>query len=140
MSRILFLSKKAREKGTYPVKITVTDSYKRLVSVGNILTAAWWLTDFNGTVINGKSNTTLDITNPLVVVMYGDDLQITDKTKGENQRVLTLRGTYTSEFGTGLPFTYSVAFEIVNELVIDIDLTVSQLEYAFVRDDTEAYV
>lgn len=140
MSRVLFLSKKARERGTYPVKFTVKDSSALLVNAGNITSLYWWLTDFNGTVINSRSRVEISQANPFYVVLTDEDLQITDKTKGENNRLLTIRGTYNSTLGTDLPFTYSISFEVLNELVVDIDLLITTLDYTFVRDDVEMYV
>lgn len=140
MSRILHLNKRARELGTYPVKFTVTDNSGLLVNAGNISTINWWLTDFSGVIINGRSNISLLPANPFYVVLSGNDLQITDKAKGENGRILTLRGTYDSTFGNDLPFTFTVSFGVINELVIDVELGISISEYALIGEDFGSYV
>lgn len=134
MSRIFHLAKFAQERGTYPIKLTIKDSYKLVVNTGNINEINWWLTDSSGNIINGRSNESIAVANPLFLVLKDEDLQITDKTVGENFRLVTFRGTYNSDLGNDLPFTYVVSFNISNSVIVDSDLFINVVDTVFSAD------
>lgn len=135
MPRIVHLDKLAQEEGTYPVKFTFKDILRQLVSSDAITSVDWWLSDMSGNIINSRSQVAIAaITNPLYLVLFGDDLQIMNKENGYEERVVTLRGLYNSDFGIGLPFTYAVSFTLLNNLVIASNLNVSVVEVIFTGD------
>jgi hypothetical protein len=135
MPRITQLDKIAQEEGTYPIKFTFKDSFRQLVDEEAITSVNWWLSDMSGSIINSRSQVSIaEITNPLYLVLFGDDLQIMDKGSGYEQRIVTLKGLYNSSFGAGLPFTYAVSFTLLNNLVIASNLNVSVVEVIFTGD------
>ena len=86
-------------------------------------------------MINARSDVAVDtISNPYYLVLSGDDLQIINKLQGEESRVVTLKGTYNSVYGNNLPFTYTVSFTILNQLVIATDLFASVTDMVFSED------
>ena len=135
MPRITHLDKIAQEEGTYPVKFTFKDSLRQLVNADAITSVDWWLSDMSGTVINNRSQVTVAaITNPLYIVLFGDDLQILEKANGYEERIVTLKGLYNSDFGVGLPFTYAVSFTLLNNIMIASNLNISIVDVIFTGD------
>lgn len=132
MPRIKHLDKIAQEEGTYPVKFTFKDSLRQLVSADAITSVDWWLSDMGGNVINNRSEVSVaGITNPLYIVLFGDDLQIMEKENGYEERLVTLRGLYNSDRGAGLPFTYAISFTLLNNLMIASNLNISIVDVIF---------
>jgi hypothetical protein len=127
MAEIFHLAKRAKERGSFPLKFTIKDYMKLAVNSGNINSISWWLTDVNGAIINDRSNISLAVENPFYIVLEDEDLQITAKDQGRNTRFVTVRGTYESDLGT-LPYAYCVSFDVENILVIDIDLYINVYE------------
>ncbi len=137
MPRIQHLDKIAQEEGTYPVKFTFRDSLRQLIDTAAITGISWWLTDLTGTVINNRSEVVIAvIANPQYIVLSGDDLQILDKDNGYEERLVTLKGTYNSDLGNALPFTYAVGFTLLNNLIVASDLFVSVADVIFTGDVT----
>lgn len=135
MPRIQHLDEIAQERGTYPVKFTFKDKLRQDILAAAMPTCRWWLTDMTGTAINSRIGAVIsEITNPLYVVLSADDLQILDKNNGYEDRLLTLMGTYDSDIGNALPFTYAVSFTILNNLVMPSHLNVLVVD-AVVADD-----
>jgi hypothetical protein len=135
MARIYQHSLLAQEEGTYIIKYIFKDEAKQILEASNITSLFWWLTNFSGKVINGRSAVEItSITNPYYLVIYGDDLQILDKAAGQENRVVTLKGTYNSTYGNNLPFTYAESFGIINQLVIAADLNISAADAIFSAD------
>jgi len=135
MPRIQHLDKIAQEEGTYPVKFTFKDSLRQLINAASITAIDWWLTDMTGTVINSRSQVAVVvITNPFYVVATGDDLQILNKENGYEERLITLKGTYNSDRGNALPFTYAVGFTLLNNLIIASNLNVAVADVIFTGD------
>ncbi len=135
MPIIQHLDKIAQEEGTYPVKFTFKDSFRQEIEASAITSITWWLTTLSGTEINNRSNITVAlITNPLYIILQGDDLQILDKDNGYEERLVTLKGTYNSDLGTALPFTYAVGFTLLNNLVVASDLFIDIVEVIFTGD------
>lgn len=137
MSRIYHLPTPALERGSYPIQFTWKGNDGLVIDVDNINEMYWWLTDFGGHVINGRSRQTVSLANPWTLVLKDEDLQITDKDSGENTRIVTLRGTYNSTIGSNIDYVYQVSFDIVNSVLIDSDLNIVVIDPVYVRD---AYV
>jgi len=135
MPRIQHLDKIAQEEGTYPVVFTFKDSLRQVIEASAVPTCSWWLSDMTGTIINLRSEIAVsEITNPLSIVLSGDDLQILDKDMGYEERLVTLKGTYNSDLGNALPFTYAVSFTLLNNLIVASDLFISVAEVIFTGD------
>ena len=135
MPRIQHLDKIAQEEGTYPVKFIFKDSLRQEIEAAAITAVSWWLTDMTGTIVNSKSEVLVAvITNPLYLIISGDDLQILDKDNGYENRLITLKGTYDSDLGNALPFTYAVSFSLLNNLIIASNLNVSVVDVIFTGD------
>jgi hypothetical protein len=135
MPRIAQLPRVASEQSTYGIKLTFKDSDGVLLSASDITSLHWWLTDTSGVVINGRSQiAVVSITNPYYVVLTNADLQILDKARGEERRVVTLKGTYNSTLGSDLVFTHAIGFSVINLLVIAQDLNISVVDHIFTGD------
>ena len=104
----LDLTTPAPEEGAYVITAAITDED------GTALiptTLTWTLTDADGQIINDLQNTTIAApaaTNN--IVLSGDDLAMSNANKPV--RILTLNGTYTSTYGTGLPLREQCKFSI----------------------------
>lgn len=98
---ITLLSLHATEQGTYVINVALEDEDGNAVTP---TTMSWTLTDKDGNVVNDREDVV--VTSPSSsedIVLSGDDLQITS-TLG-TLRLFTVKGTYSSSIGTGLPFT-----------------------------------
>ena len=116
----------ASENGTYPIDdiqfLDETDTAR----VPNTDTVKWCLTDKLGNVINGKEDEPLASALSMIVLMSGDDLEVSgeaDKTftrKGaiikQYQRNVAVRGEIDSDIGNDLPVTKQFIF-FVEEIV-----------------------
>ena len=132
MPRIQHLDRVAQEEGTYPVKIIFRDTLRQLIDADAITAISWWLTDMGGTVINGRSEVTVDtIINPLYLIPQGDDLQILNKVNGYEERLITLKGTYDSDLGNAFPFTYAFSFTLLNNLIVASHLNIEVVDVIF---------
>ncbi len=135
MPRIQHLDKIAQEEGTYPVKFNFKDSLRQLIEASAVTAVNWWLTDMTGTILNSRSQVAIsEITNPLYIVLQGDDLQILDKENGYEERLVTLKGNYNSDLGNALPFTYAFSFTLLNNLIVASNLNVSVVDVIFTGD------
>lgn len=104
---MIALETQAPEEGAYSIALTFKDE------AGTALiptTLTWTLTDEAGTVINSRTAVSLTPAATTKVVMSGNDLTVTDTKK--RRRIVTLNGTYTSTYGTGLPLTEEIRFTI----------------------------
>jgi len=107
------ISEHAREEGTFP--LVVTPTYKSgTVTVGfKPGTAAWTLSDTDGSVINSRSSVSLTPASSMSIVLKGDDLAIT----GDDRKTVKVlvEGTYNSTtFGNDLPYTEEATIIIDN--------------------------
>ena len=107
------LEERAKEKGTYPIKLSFfDDSDPRQPVTPNTMT--WTLTNENGVVVNSKQDIPISVlTTVVTVVLSGDDLQILTG-DAEELRILTVEGDYDSSLGSGLALTDQVGFYIEN--------------------------
>lgn len=135
MPRIQHLDKIAQEESTYPVKFIFKDSLRQEIDASAVTAVDWWLTDMTGTVLNSRSQVTVsEITNPLYIILKGDDLQILDKENGYEERLITLKGVYNSDLANALPFTYAVGFSLLNNLIVASNLNISVVDVIFTGD------
>lgn len=110
---MIALETQAPEEGAYSIALTFKDeSGTALIPT----TLTWTLTDEEGTVINSRSAVSLTPAATTNVVMYGADLSVTDTKK--RRRIVTINGTYTSTYGTGLPLTEEIRFSIRDMLKV----------------------
>lgn len=90
------------EGGTYIVNIATADEDGNAETP---VTLNWTLTDTDGTIINSRDE--VSIVSPTAsedVVLSGDDCAIqVGETEDEVTRVFTVKGTYNSILGSGLP-------------------------------------
>lgn len=128
----------APEQGTYAIKFTFKDEFGNLVTPATLY---WWLTDLSGTVINDRSEVEITpITNPHYLVLTDADLSMITHTDDFDYRVITLKGTYNSDLGSGLPLVYAVMFKLDNLLVIAQPLNIEVYERVIAWEDMEASV
>lgn len=98
----------ADEESTYVVSAAFTDEDGDSVVPSSV---TWTLTDWLGNVVNSRENVTITPAASVDIVLSGDDLAI--GTHGINRRV-TVRATYNSSAGTGLPLRAECYFQISN--------------------------
>jgi hypothetical protein len=102
------LSTEAIEESTYPVTVSFTDEAGAAV----IPTAATWtLSDKNGNVVNSREDVVISsLAASVTIVLSGDDLALSNG----RIRKLTIKATYNSSLGNGLPLKDEVTFLITN--------------------------
>ncbi len=94
---------------------TLLATMKYVDALGNTFvpdTSAFQLTKLDGTIVNSRSFANGDFSGT-TVVLTGADLAL--DAAGDITRVFSLQGTYTSDLGSGLPFTQETRFIIINQ-------------------------
>ena len=95
----------AKELGTYAITCVPKDETNTAVTPS---AAVWDWTDEDGTVINSRSSVSISsLSTSMTVILQGSDLAIPDKQM--LKRIFTLRYTYDSTYGAGLPGRDEVA-------------------------------
>lgn len=101
------------EESTVKVDFTFTDSNDDTFVPD---TAYWQLTKASdGSIINNRSFANCSFSGTYIV-LSGDDLAI--DSAGDLDRILTIKGTYSSDYGSSLPFSFVKMFRIKNILAI----------------------
>lgn len=126
------LDKIAEEESTYPIKCTFKDEGGNLVAPA---TVNWDLTTVGGNVVNNR----LDVfegspASVMYILLNGDDLQLFDGEESFGERILTVRASYNSSLGAGLPLNKFVRFRVRNLRLIAYPLSVNIYDRVFVRD------
>ena len=96
----------ADEKSTFAISAAFTDENGAPVTPTAL---NWTLTDLVGNVINSRAGVV--VTTPastVTIVLSGADLALDGL--GDRLRRLTLKGTYNSSLGSGLPFVNAAQF------------------------------
>lgn len=106
------LSKLAPEEGTFVVVASFFDEDDAAVTPTSVL---WTLTDSNGNVINNRENISVTPGTSVNIVLYGDDLKITNR---EVTRIVTVKIVYDSDYGTGLPMKKQCMFQIEDDVEV----------------------
>ena len=75
------------------------------------VTITWTLSDQNGQTINGRVNVSL--TPGASILLDGPDLAILSPTD-QGLRILTIKATYNSSLGSGLPINQEFGFQVNN--------------------------
>lgn len=102
------------EESTYKITCAFTDAEGVAVAPK---TAAWTLTDYDGTVINSRTAVAITPTaSSVTVVLTGDDLAITSGKDG--RRILTVEAVYDSTEGTDLKLKKEHKFTISNLVAV----------------------
>jgi hypothetical protein len=103
----------AVEKSTYIVTMNFFDENGDAIAPAS---ATWTLTDGDGSVINGKEDVALSgLAAEMSVVLSGDDLALADGFSGNSERrIFTLKATYNSDLGAGLPLLDQLEFPVYN--------------------------
>lgn len=96
----------ANEESTYVISAAFADEDGDSVVPSSI---TWTLTDASGNVINEREDVSVTPAATVNIVLSGDDLVI--GTNGGSRRV-TIRATYNSSLGTGLPLKDECLFNI----------------------------
>ena len=116
------LTEVAREGGTYPVTVALTDENGDTVTPISMI---WSLTDENGVIINSLDEIDFEVNNgagavgvlsaSMIIVLNGDSIAISSDLIGiKVSRYLLVEGTFTSDLGIGLPFRDTVKFDVEN--------------------------
>lgn len=103
------LTPPAVEGDSYPIRFVITDRVTGDAVVPDTLT--WTLTDDAGAVVNSREDVALTPASTVYVVPRGADLAVGGD--APVTRVLTLEGTYSSSYGTGLPIRREVRFQVL---------------------------
>jgi hypothetical protein len=114
------LSAIANERSSYFVTVTLIDEAGITVPTNHVTSVTYTLTNSSGDVINGLSKivpATVPLTNPFLVILTGNDLQIEGGT--DEIRHLTIEAVYDSDLGTSLHFTDYVTFTLRNLVAIE---------------------
>ena len=100
---ITTLSKQAQEGGTYVVQFKFKDEDWSFVDPTSL---SWWLSDENGSPVNNRENVVVNLpAYDEYIVLKGNDL-----TPG--YKILTIKGTYNSNYGSDLPLHDSFKFYV----------------------------
>ena len=105
------------EESTALFSMTFTDEEDVTIQASDITSLNWTLSDTEGNIINERSAVAIvSPTNPQEILLQGYDLIISGS---ENeQRVLTIEGTYNSTNGSNLPIKDQVRFWIDNLVAV----------------------
>lgn len=105
----------ANEESTFVITCSFTDENSVAVVPSAVI---WMLTDENGMIINNRSGVSVtSLASSIDIVLSGDDLAITGTSK-QSVRILTVKATYDSTLGTGLPLKESLRFVVKNLVAI----------------------
>lgn len=104
------LSPVAKEGSTFIVVATITDEDGAALVPSSM---SWTLSDRAGTVINSRENVAIGApASENDIVLQGDDLALLDSSSQRERRILSIKGTYNSAYGSGLPFQDEVHFSV----------------------------
>ena len=123
----------AEEQSTIFIKCTFKDEDGDEVTPTSVV---WDLTTLDGTVIAYNQSETP--ASPLYIKVSGSNLRILTNEESEGERLLTVRATYNSDRGTGLPLNKQVRFNVRNLLMIAYPISVSVADTAWVNDYLES--
>lgn len=104
------LTTPAVERSTYVISASFTDEAGVAATPTSL---EWTLTDDYGTVINNRQDVALTPAEAVDIVLSGDDLAITEASATVARKV-TIRATYNSTYGIGLPWVDQCLFTITN--------------------------
>jgi hypothetical protein len=120
------LTTAAKEEGTYVITVSFTDEDGDPVSPTAI---TWTLSDYSGNVVNSRQNEVFDVSGldktysgstltkvSADIVLSGADLAL--PSPSFTKRVLTVKATYSSDAGSGLPLRDQIGFSIENLVAI----------------------
>jgi hypothetical protein len=104
-----------REEGTAVVQCVFTDEDGGAVAPSSL---TWTLSDRQGTIINSREDVDVsegDLASTTNIVLSGNDLAfLTDEEGDVAERIMTLKGVYSSTYGDDLPLRYEILFYISN--------------------------
>ena len=103
----------AVEESTYVVTMNFYDEDDEPVAPAS---ASWTLSDSDGAIINSREDVELSgLAAEMSVVLSGDDLALTTGFAGNaEERVFTIKATYNSDLGVGLPLKDQLKFPVYN--------------------------
>jgi len=133
MPRPEILEDIAEEQSTIFIKCDFKDEDGDSVTPTAVV---WDLTTLDGTVIAYNQSETP--ASPLYIEISGTNLRILTNEESEGERVLTVRATYNSDRGSGLPLNKAVRFNIRNLLMIAYPIDISVVDTAWVSDYLES--
>ena len=107
------LLKSANEGGTYVIQVKPKDEDQNDVMLNSL---QWTLTDLNGDIVNNNKDINVEETD----LDYVINIVLTDKDLTPGYKILTLKGTYHSVYGTNLPITAAVKFYVSDLLEGDV--------------------
>lgn len=112
----------AQQEGTLAIRFT----FRKNDRAGELVvpeTLSWSLYNSARGVINSRLNVAIETpASPQVIVLSDADLQRVTSNIRE-WRSLVLKGTYDSDFGTGLPFTRAYNFWVESGIPLNISAT-----------------
>jgi len=111
------LTVNAQERSTYVITVAFKDEDGQYVIPTS---AAWTLTDEDGTVINSRQDVAISsLAASVDVVLSGADLAVDTGFAGTAQeRTITVEAVYTSSLGSGLPLTAACRFNVENLIAV----------------------
>jgi len=103
----IYLSEPARMYGTYGIEVTLLDDADEEATPVSL---TWTLTDRLGNIINNRENVPITpAAHTVLVVLAGNDLK---SVASGDQRVMTVRGVYSSDIGSNLPTSEDFIFVV----------------------------
>lgn len=128
----------AEEESTYIIKCTFEDENGDPAPLSDMF---WDLTSVGGIVINNRLNVEVSSpASPEYVVLQGADLQILNGEESFGERIFTVRASYNSSLGSGLPLNKFVRFRVRNLRLIGYPLDIDVYDPVFTWDDREVAV
>ena len=107
------LEEHAKEGSSKTIPVAFTDEDGTAMTP-DTSTIVWSLTNLAGSTINSRSAVAITEDTSIDITLSGDDLEVSDD--ADTERVLYVSCTYTSSYGTNLPFKDEVHF-IVDPLL-----------------------
>ena len=103
------LTTHAKEQSTYKITAAFTDAESVAVTPN---TVTWTLSDKAGTVINSRSDVSATPDTSIDIILSGDDLAFQTDETYVAERIITIKATYDSTEGSGLPLYEEASFYI----------------------------
>ena len=103
------------EGSTLKLSLSFTDEASLAVVPNSGL--HWTLSDRAGNIVNSRSDVALTASNPATIVLHGADLAVSESFR-DNQRIVTIEGTYNSSAGSNLELVDWVFFEITPSPIV----------------------
>ena len=101
------------EESTGVITVSFTNEAGEAVTPAS---ATWTLTKTSGEVVNSREDVSLTPASTVNIVLQGDDLALPEGASAK--RILTVKATYNSTYGVGLPLNGACSFWVKNLVAV----------------------